>query len=76
MVKAMATLLCGLFFLTSAFAAGQTKADRDQLKQAKLELAAQMDRQNANKREERRWKKAQNRAMKKSLKASRRSTRH
>ncbi len=65
MLKPIAALICTLFLLTSAFAAEQTKADRAQLKQAKQELAAQTHRQNANKHEQRRWLKAQNKAMKK-----------
>ncbi len=76
MLKALAAFLATLLLVTSAFAVEQTKADRDQLKQAKLELAAQTQRQNANKREQRRWLKAQNKSMKRSLKASRKSTRH
>lgn len=68
-----------VFVLTSLLSAAATvdpeKPTRDQIRQAKLDFAAQKSRQRTNSRAQRKFVKSQRKAWKRSLKPSRRHSR-
>ena len=74
MLRLAVLLICGLLFSLGAQAAEtQTPAEKQKLRQAKREYAAQEDRKKSNAKMQKKWAKSQKKALNKAAKAGRKS---